>query len=332
MSDRNYAIDLFKFVFSLMVIGIHTNLFYDVNENLSFFFRIIFSIAVPFFAVCSGYFLSRTIEENNIVKVKNQEIKLIKLYTLWSFLFLIYSIPRWISYEWFSFWAFVDFGIATVRSASHYHLWYLLSLIYALPVFYLCVKYIKNQKIIFSIVAILYIIKVLTYAYRNIVPNFISSFFTCLEEFGALFNAIFLILPFMLLGYNISKGKAWSRKNLIIGFAISFALLCCEAYIIKSFDIGIISCVFGTFPVVFFVFSFIMQINWKPKNKKAVYLLGASSLVIYCLHPMIIEILINWIESSVGLFVLTAIISGAASIGFILLKCRIMKTFRKQKS
>lgn len=332
MSDRNYAIDLFKFVFSLMVIGIHTNVLYDVNENLGFFFRIIFSIAVPFFAVCSGYYLSRTIEKNNTVKVKKQEIKLIKLYAIWSFLYLIYSIPGWISYEWFSFWAFVDFGIATIKSASHYHLWYLVSLIYALPVFFLCVKYIKNKNIIFSIAAILYTIKVLTYAYRSIVPNFINTFFACLEEFAALFNAIFLILPFMLLGYIISKGKAWSRKNLIIGFAISFALLCCEAFALKRVDIGIISFIFGTFPVVLFVFSIIMQINWKPNNEKAVYLLGASSLVIYCLHPMIIETIINWIGRSVGLFLLTAIISVAASIGLILLKCRIIKTFRKQKS
>lgn len=149
MNDRNYTVDLFKFISSLLIIGIHTNLFVDINDTLNFaFVDIICRLAVPFFAVCSGYFLSKSLSKNEYgaKPIKKQEWKMIKLYALWAVLYLAYSIPTWIKSGWMSFGAFKDYALATVTQGCHYHLWYLISLIYALPLFYLCARFIKKQK------------------------------------------------------------------------------------------------------------------------------------------------------------------------------------------
>ena len=151
MNNRNYTIDLFKFISSILIIGIHTNLLIDINDTMNFaFVDIICRLAVPFFAVCSGYFLSKSLAKNEFraKPIKKQELKLIKLYALWTLLYLLYSIPTWIKTGWMSVGAFKDYALATVTQGCHYHLWYLISLIYALPLFYLCVRFIKNRKLL----------------------------------------------------------------------------------------------------------------------------------------------------------------------------------------
>ena len=36
MNDRNYTVYLFKFIFSILIIGIHTNLLIDINDTMNF--------------------------------------------------------------------------------------------------------------------------------------------------------------------------------------------------------------------------------------------------------------------------------------------------------
>ena len=228
MSRRNSTIDLCKYIFSLMIIGIHTNLLFDVNPKVSFCLHIVFSMAVPFFAVCSGYFLSRAIARKGFSAVRKQEKKIICIYAVWTVLYLLYSIPEWIGSGWFSAWAFADFFIAVFRSASHYHLWYLISLIYALPLFYLCLRFIKNRRILFVLMFELYLVKALVYAYWGMLTGILgrlgSLFYVC----PALSDAVFLILPLLLAGFFIAEGKRPGKKTSAVCLAVSFALLCCE--------------------------------------------------------------------------------------------------------
>ena len=210
MRTRNYTIDLFKFISSILIIGIHTNLFVDINDTLNFaVVDIICRLAVPFFAVCSGYFLSKSLAKNEFraKPIKKQEWKLIKLYALWTVLYLLYSIPTWIKTGWMSFGAFKDYALATVTQGCHYHLWYLIGLIYALPLFYLCVRFIKNRKLLFALMIALYIIKAISYGYARWFPTFIQNIFGIGGKFSALFDAVFLLLPLLLLGFFISQKK-----------------------------------------------------------------------------------------------------------------------------
>ena len=56
---RNTTIDLAKYVASLLIIGIHTGLGADLNDTIGFVIvEIICRLAVPFFAVSTGFFLA----------------------------------------------------------------------------------------------------------------------------------------------------------------------------------------------------------------------------------------------------------------------------------
>ena len=107
-----------------------------------------------------------------------------------------------------SFGAFKDYALATVTQGCHYHLWYLISLIYALPLFYLCVRFTKNRKLLFVLMIVLYIIKAISYGYTQWLPTFMQTIFGIGGKFSALFDAVFLLLPLLLLGFFIGTGPA----------------------------------------------------------------------------------------------------------------------------
>ncbi len=58
-SHRLFSIDLAKFIAAILVIGIHTRPFCEISKICDFYFvEIICRLAVPFFAVCTGYYLT----------------------------------------------------------------------------------------------------------------------------------------------------------------------------------------------------------------------------------------------------------------------------------
>ena len=239
-------------------------------------------------------------------------------------MYLLYSIPTWIKTGWMSFGAFKDYALATVTQGCHYHLWYLISLIYALPLFYLCVRFIKSRKLLLVIMILLYIIKAISYGYARWLPTFMQTIFGIGGKFSALFDAVFLLLPLMLLGFFISQKKIPLKLSLV-GFIVSFSLLTVETFTLKAFGQESVSFIFMTLPTAYFLFSLISQMNWN-LNGKVCTLLGSASLIIYCFHPMIVELFIDIVPSSIILFLGTAIISILLSLMLMLIKARIKKT------
>ena len=266
MNQRNTTIDLAKYIAALLVIAIHTALFYDINDTLYFVtVDIICRMAVPFFAICSGYFLAlkwevsgRFNSDRNKTVFLRQWMKLIVLYLAWSILYLIYSIPSWIDTGWFSFHAFIDYAIGAVRSGSHYHLWYLLSMIYALPLLYACLNVMKVKHLKY-LAMILWLVKAASYGYARWMPTPISAIFS-LMNVSCLSGAVG-ILPFLLLGVCISNRKTKSTKMYLLGFTISLTLLCVEAFILRSEGQTAVSYIVFTFPTSYFLFNLI--INFK---------------------------------------------------------------------
>ena len=55
--SRNKTIDFLRFIFSLMIIAVHTDLFVDVSEPLYYVFSLgLARASVPFFFIVSGFF------------------------------------------------------------------------------------------------------------------------------------------------------------------------------------------------------------------------------------------------------------------------------------
>ena len=166
----------------------------------------------------------------------------------------------------------------------------------------------------------LYIIKAISYGYARWLPTFIQTIFGIGGKFSALFDAVFLLLPLMLLGFFISQKKI-SLKFSLIGFIVSFSLLTVEAFTLKAFGQESVSFIFMTLPTAYFLFSLISQMNWN-LNGKVCTLLGAASLVIYCFHPMIVELFIDIVPSSIILFVIVTVLSVVASMVFAKIKSK----------
>ena len=177
------------------------------------------------------------------------------------------------------------------------------------------------------IMILLYIIKALSYGYARWLPTFMQTILGIGGKFSALFDAVFLLLPLLLLGFFISQKKI-SLKLSLIGLIVSFSLLTVEAFTLKAFGQESVSFIFMTLPTAYFLFSLISQMNWN-LNGKVCTLLGAASLVIYCFHPMIVGLFFDIVPSSILLFVITTIISAAVALMFVIIRTKISS--RKQR-
>lgn len=331
MFTRNKTIDLMKYVASVLIIAIHTKLFFEINSILNFItVDIVCRFAVPFFAICSGYFMTRKFEnklENSKDFFWNHWKKLFVIYIVWALIYLIRSIPKWIEINWFSINAFIDYGIATVITKPYYHMWYLLSALYAIPIFVLCLKCVKKTNLKW-IVIILWSVKVLSYGYYQWMPPSIINIFNFMEKFSGIRDGIFCIFPLMLLGSCVYYEKERKNKFYKIGFVISFFLLVLEAVILRHFGQTAVSFIIFTLPTSYFLFNLVLSIKI-PIQTQTCAILGMASLFIYLVHPLIVEFIKMLINNSILCFALTTIIATILGVIYTIIMM-FLKTRRKE--
>jgi serine/alanine racemase len=139
---RNSAIDIAKYVAAILVVGIHTRPFVDVSAELDFaFVEIVCRLAVPFFAVCTGFYLAKAITaQANLTSVLRSLRKVMVMYTGWSMIYLLIHLIDWHNSGTLCSEYLVGWCKSFFVSSSYYHLWYLSALIYALPIYALIIK------------------------------------------------------------------------------------------------------------------------------------------------------------------------------------------------
>ena len=87
------ALDFSKFVAAFLVAAIHIPPFEEAAPVFSHEFQqVICRMAVPFFFVCTGYFIGEKITDKG--KVRKYLFHIIKMYVWWSLLYLIPIIER----------------------------------------------------------------------------------------------------------------------------------------------------------------------------------------------------------------------------------------------
>ena len=323
MAQRNKTIDLAKYIASLMVIAIHVRLFEDVNETLDIFVvDILCRLAVPFFAICSGYFMqimyknasATGAEEKGTFLLWQHWRKIIRLYFVWTMVYVVYVIPTWIRVGWFSAWSFVDYAIATVKSGSYYHLWYLLSLLYAIPFFIVLLRYMTVRLRKWLIIS-LWIVKAVSSGYLMFLPDKVQQLISKLMLWKGMYDAVFCILPLLLLGAAIYDREQKQKKSAWINvcFCISFALLIVEVAALKSHGQDKVSYIFTTLPASYFLFQIILGINIG-SLKKPIEIVVRQSTFIYCFHQIAIQLCGNWLTRSTSKWLAAAISSTLAGI------------------
>ncbi len=284
MNLRNNTIDFAKFIAAFLVVAIHTSLFSDVNQTLYFVFNeLVCRLAVPFFAICTGYYLCLSVNNGQFNKVWKQEWKLIKIYALWTFLYFLFLIPNWIEIDYLTFSNCIGYFKSALLTGSYFHLWYILYIIYSLPILYIIVKYV-NFKYWIYIAILLYGLYALYYGYIEFMPKKVRQVLSLMKIGYAISLSQFITLPMLLCGAFVSKTKKWTLKNSYIGLVLSFILLMTEAIILKSWNHkSEFSYIIFILPVAYYLFKTLNKIKI---NKYRCQNLGNYSLIIYCIHPM----------------------------------------------
>lgn len=277
-NNRLWSLDLIKFIASFFVIFIHCTFSRDLGMSI----KAIARFAVPFFFICSGYFLDGNTPEKILTKTYN----IFKLLLLASGTFFCFTIlTQYIEFgksgiidffsEKFNFTGVLKFIFFNVPFTSN-HLWYLLTLIYVYLIYYFIVKYSVSDKFVFISAAALIFIHLISWQ--------LCLSFDITDETFILRNFLFFGYPFITLGVFI---KRYQHKLPKIN-TLSFVLLLCLGSVMCVLSrkyLGLKSLPAGAIVIALTLFIYVLNSAPKkfPKQLKSV---GTYSTYIYIFHPI----------------------------------------------
>lgn len=235
IEQRFGSLDYAKFVFSIMIIGLHTAVFSDISYEIAFFInQILARLAVPFFFIASGFFIGTkmSVNNNNSTFINQNFIKYLKLFVLFS---LLYSPLTF-------YWAY-NSGESLAINILQYiqnilflapaYMWFII----ALAIGVIIVKFLTKLPIILGVFIslMLYFTGVLGNSYsflldtNNVVFNFYFQIFLTTR------NGLFFAVPYIYSGYIVAKYlKVIKLKTIFLIFIVSFILYSFEVYFVHS--------------------------------------------------------------------------------------------------
>lgn len=216
--QHNYCIDLFKLIMAVFVVAIHSQLSLSMGAVFGRVLDFIFSLAVPYFFIVSGYFLFRKID---LRALKLSECKdrislylkrIMKMYVIWTLIYLPLTIYGEISYGTNLAKAIVKLTRNFILIGENFYswqLWYLLGLIFAVLIIYIllrlkmCYKYILLLSVsVFAVGIVLDLLSGLDF-------KVISAYY---ELFKTTRNGIFYGF------FYVSLGMYMSQKEFKVSF------------------------------------------------------------------------------------------------------------------
>lgn len=306
---RNCSIDTLKFFASLFVVGIHTEPFLNVNNKYINFIGIIlnsvFRVAVPIFFMSSGYLLYKKINRGNVKYLFKYIKGILKVLIIAIAFHLIYFLIK--KKMLFGGDIFLEIKNIIIYFSSNisslyygyddylmYHLWYLFSLIYIVPIIYL---FINKLNILLIISGLL---------------NLSGVILGLLNINRSFRDALFFGLFYVTVGCYISKNEYIIKEKL-------------KFINLKKLFITII---------IFLIFQFIevlLQKNLFKVNLDYFIMTIPASIVIFLLCIKDRNILRNTIinrigEDSVGIYVIHVVIKDVIQLMCIIINEKIMAT------
>ena len=327
-------IDLIKFIASFFVIMIHIDPFYftvDGKETLlssilttTFSGRGLSRLAVPFFFVCTGFFLFKKIktDKDGGFKYVTAYIKrIIILYFSW----LVFNLPVIIQNRFLNnkytflenvFVFFRELFVGNIYNVS----WFLLACIYGVLIVYVLSK-LKNKYIYLIITSLFFIIQLLMSNYAIVLNGKLVEIKENYRIYGVWYSTLLSSALFVAIGKIISDNEnIISKKTATVGFIITFTAYMAECYLIR-FAMpkvsGATPDAYITLPFVIY-FGFILVIKTGIKAKPVYSDMRSMSTVIYLSHYEILaySYLINWKGQYWLQFLAVAVLSTA--IAFVI--------------
>lgn len=303
-AKKNYnAVDFGKFIAAILVVIIHTKPLKFAPEIYGILLNeFVARLAVPFFFACSGYFFFKALEyqngkiaktRSNFGRLKTYIFRLVRLYLIWSLIYFVFiRFPEYYSTTGISYKIFLDFAITTVKAGSYYQFWYMLCLIFSVPVLYIILMFVNVRAIPFLALAV-YLTGYFTQDNAWVDPILIIP--VDHEEFYIPFASFFRAMPIILTGaYAAFAKKTLSTKQNGILAAVFFLLALIEKIVLITIFIGeekksimISPYMIFCLPVIYFFFSFLKGLNIGSKSTRYLTIRGMNTFI-YCVHPLIL--------------------------------------------
>ncbi len=286
---EGYAgIDIFRIAAAIMIIAIHTSPLVSFSHEADFVLtRIIARVAVPFFFMCTGYFLIPGCIESR----ENRKRVFVKFLFKTGFLYgaaiLIYLPVNIYSGYFKEKPIIVNITKDIVFDGTFYHLWYIPASIIGFVIVYTLTTRLSLKKV-FTLSFILYLIGLFGDSYYGISEKFdaANSFYgTLFSYFDYTRNGLFFAPVFIVLGAIIAKSKReYSLRKNLVGFALALSALIAEALILHHYSLQRHDSMYiMLIPAMFFLFRILLII--KGESQK---ILRDISMLVYILHPLCI--------------------------------------------
>lgn len=208
---------------------------------------------------------------------------------IWSVLYFLFLLPMWIQDGYMSRESVVGYLKGMVYSGSYFHLWYILDVLYALPVFYTVVRF-TGPRFWLVLAVVLWLICAAGCAYSS----FCSSSLRPLQDIVccdfALVKAQFVILPILLSGGVICRcmpqlSKIFGNGRIQIVLVVSIVFLLVEAEMLFVHGQKDATRIVMLLPVTFFLLFYLLNIRCDKLPTNIPF--GKLSLLVYCFHPMV---------------------------------------------
>ncbi|WP_315112835.1 acyltransferase [Clostridium intestinale] len=325
---RNNSIDAFRVICAVMIVSIHTSPFYEINQTLGLVMsKIIPRIAVPFFFCTTGYYYINKLKMEKRILFPTLW-KLIKIYSLWSFIYFAKDFIRiYSNNKNISIWLlqcmkkFFVYGSTT-------HLWYFPAIIFCIIITTIFNKYNKLHLLVYVSI-VLYIVGCLGDAYYAFGSKiyFIRDLIKY-QNYNLIRTIILYALPSFLVGYFLNKYKNNILKvkisKLKIALSISILVFLIEIITVLKFDLSkSITITIFLYPLLICVMCLLIKNPIKNININTRYFHGISSFMYYS-HPLFFTTIPTILEKSMDIkisntliFILTVLSTSLVSIVII---------------
>jgi len=206
---RNNSIDIFRYIFALIVVGIHLDIFIDINTKTFLFLSQYFlRVALPFFFLTSGYYYIKNVLKGKVIFKKRLK-SILYIYLIWTIIYYIISFLKNVVVSNYPIKTYLLERIMFFFfNGSFYHLWYIPALIYTMIIITIVYKLFGEKGIkIFAIISLVfYLFGIFGSAYYNIGSSIKILKVIYDTKAFLIFRGIFCMgFPYFSLGYFIIK-------------------------------------------------------------------------------------------------------------------------------
>ena len=331
MAKRQYdTVDLFKFIFSILIVAHHCGALLDFGEEINqYVLTIPARLGVPFFFLASAFFLfSRSGTDGSLSR--ENLLHFIKriglLYVFWFCLSIPATLHNRAALDGYTVTAALKFVRDLLFASGFPNAWYLSSTIFCVLVIYLLQKKLSTRTLLLLFFPV-YVFCISTSAYGGLwyhmgLGNVYELIWRILPRPH---NTIFAGLFFFTLGKAVAEQKSKLEKirtKVLTGlFIISFACMYAEIYFLdREHILRATDCFFLLIPAACFLFLLALRI---PPRLKHARVLRNLSTMLYCSQGIAIftmQKLQAYLEAAWGyLFQFALVISMCFGMAFLLL-------------